>query len=167
MVVELSSTGEHELSIPSIVRSARRILGRPDIEVFVPAVSSKVRSDSQVLVYMDGYIFVRYEPGVNYLRLRDNGMFRDVLCSPAKIKGQEPAYALIGDSQLDPLRTGMESLGKASFKVGDRVRIVRGENRNLTGYVCDVGDGLIFISAGLRSKPLILPYPTSYLEKIS
>lgn len=167
MAVELSSTGEQEMNPPILAKSVRRILKRPDIDVFIPAVSSKVRSDSQVLVYMDGYVFVRYEDGIPYLKLRDTTYFRDVLRLPGRGASGGPTYALIDDSKLDTLREGLEVIGNASFKIGDRVRVMRGENKNLTGFVTDVhDDGQVIVSARLRSKPLLVPYPSSYLEKI-
>ncbi len=167
VIVELSSTAEHEMDMPTITRAARRILGRPNAEVFIPAVDSRVREDSQILVYMDGYAFVRFEPGVNYLKLRDTNYFRDVLCTPGRGPRGVPAYSLLDDSQLNPMREGMEVIGKTEFKVGDHVKVTQGENKNLPGYVSDIlEDGRILVSARLRSKPLILPYPTSYLQKI-
>jgi hypothetical protein len=166
VIVELSSNGEHGMDPAILIRAARRILGRPNIDVFVPAVSSKIRSDSQILIYMEGYIFIRYEDGVHYLKLRDTNYFREVLCNPGTSKGG-PVYSLIDDDKLNPMRDGLEAIGNTPFEVDDRVKIIRGENKNLPGYVVDIlEDGRVVVSARLLSKPLIAPYPASYLEKI-
>lgn len=165
VVVGLSATAEHDVNLQILAKSVHRILGRRDLEVFIPAVSRDIRSDSQIFVYMDGYLFVEYNPDVNYMKLSDTTYFSDVLCNSSRKTG--PIYSLLDDSELDPVREGLESVGDTELSVNDRVRVTRGENKNLTGTVCAIqDDGQILISTGLRSKPLILPYPSSFLEKV-
>ena len=57
VVVQLSSTGEKEEDIDILKQSARKILNRGDVEIFVPAISPKVRDESQTIFFMEGYVF--------------------------------------------------------------------------------------------------------------
>lgn len=164
MVVELSSAGEQGLDIAGITQAARRLLRQPDIEVFIPALCSNVRADSQILVYMDGYVFIEFRPDVNYLRLRDTSFFRDVLCNSSR--GPIPAYSLLDDSQLEPMRQGMESIKRNPFKPDDEVRVKSGSFKGLRCIVVDVDGETVNVRMNYRSKPLILAYTSTYLEHV-
>lgn len=149
------------------IRSAvRKILRTDGLRVFVPAVSQKVRDESQTFFFMDGYVFVEYRPGISYLALRDTAFFRDVLCNSTRASNREPSYSLLTDSDLEPMRSGMQEMRCGSFEVGDRVRVVVGSYKNLRGEVSVVYDEQsVQVSVShLASKRVLIDFPTTYLE---
>lgn len=164
VIVQLTPAGEREFRIPVLKKAVCRILKR-ELEVFVPAISQSVREDSQTIAFMEGYIFIEYVPGVSYLKLQDTTFFSVILCNSQR-GGGEPHYSLLDDSQLDPLRQGMDSMKYGDFQIGDRVRVVKGSYKNLIGRVTLImKDGQnVQISADLLSKNLLMAFPTTYLE---
>lgn len=168
--VELSSNGEKEKNIAAIIRAVRQILGRSDIEVFVPAISEKVRNESHTMVYMDGYVFVRYEEKVPYMRLQDTTFFKSVLCTTVVESGQRKhRYSLLDDAAIEPMREGVQSLrlGQSQFSVGQLVKVVKGDYKNLPGEISEVYDSkLVQISIRLRSKLILMDFPVSFLVRI-
>lgn len=165
VIVELSSNGEREGDVDAIRSSVKKILGVGDIRVFIPAVSQQVRDDSQTLFFMDGYVFIEYRPGVSYLSLRDTAFFRDVLCNSTRAPGGVPSYSLLNDSDLDPMRSGLQEMKRGSFSIGDRVRVVTGSYKNLRGEVSLVyDDQTVQLSVNhLDSKRLLIDFPSTYL----
>ncbi len=161
MVVELTHAGEQEKNSDVLTRAIHRILRAP-LGVFVPSLSTDVREDSQILVYMDGYIFIEYAEGIQYMRLRDTSYFNEVLCSS---RGSSPVYALVEDEKLDGIKRDMESVRVVEFAVDDPVRVKSGTNRGLRGIVLDVRDDIVTVKHLTRSKPVHADYPTTYLEK--
>lgn len=164
VVVGLSSAGEKETDLKAISSAVRRILGR-DLKVFVPAVSKQARDDSHTLFYMDGYIFVEHRDGIPYVKLQDTTYFSQVLCSK---RGGRVEYSLVGDDVLAPLREGVKDLGTCKFSVNDKVRVIKGDFRNLRGNVRMVYDGgeVVQVDFSQRSKPLLIDFPVIYLQKV-
>lgn len=165
VVVQLTSMGEKEKSIDVITRSVHRILG--NIDVFVPAISQKVRNESHTTFYMDGYIFVRHREDVNYLKLQDTTYFRSVLCSPGA--GGKRAYCLLEDNILDGMRDGIKNLKtNGDFARGQEVKIVQGNLKGLRGRVNLVYDDnkKVQVHVPLQSKPVLIEFPPNYLEKV-
>ena len=93
VVVQLSSLGEREKNIDLIKRAVKHLLG--PVEMFIPAIVQKVREESHTMVYMDGYVFVRFQEGMNYLKLQDTTYFKSVLC--ASSGGGRKSYCLLDD----------------------------------------------------------------------
>lgn len=166
VIVELTSTGEKEENIQSIIQSAHKLLKKPDLAVFVPAISQTVRDDSQTMFYMNGYVFIEYMLGVNYLRLRETTYFRDVLCS--SYNNNEPQYSLLDDSELDSIRRGMDDLKVGEYKEGDAVLVKEGCYRNLPGVVSLVYEDKqnIQVAVNLLSKRMLIDFPVTYVEKV-
>lgn len=167
VVVQLTSLGEREKSIDVITRAVRHILG--DVEVFVPATVQKVRNESHTMVYMDGYIFVRYSESVNYLKLQDTTYFKAVLCSPGP--AGKRTYCLIDDFVLDKMRDGVKNLEVqgGDFAPGDEVKVIKGALKNLRGRVItlyDDGRKVQVHLSSLLSKPVIFEFPPNHLEKV-
>ena len=164
-MVGLSSSGERETNMKIISDAVRRVLGR-DLEVFVPAVSKKARDESHTLFYMDGYVFIQYQDGIPYIRLQDTSYFGQVLCVS---HGGDMTYSLVDDFVLDPLRKGVKDLGMCKFAVNDRVRVVKGEFRNLRGQVRTIYEGgeVVQVDVSQRSKPMLIDFPTIYLQKVA
>lgn len=163
VVVQLSPTGEKEKDLSILERSVRRYLGK--LEVFVPATKQitkdGVRDDSSTMFYMDGYIFVEFVEGINYGKLTDTTYFLSVLTTNRK-------YHLLDDSVLSPMRAGVQQLKIRSFQKGDFVKVIHGSFKNLVGSVVmidDVGEK-VTVSSNTSSKPVLMEYHASYLQKI-
>ncbi|KKM24338.1 hypothetical protein LCGC14_1606120 [marine sediment metagenome] len=167
VVVQLSSVGEKEADIDILRRSARRILGQDDIDMFIPAISQQFRDESQTLFFMEGYVFFRYVTGISFLRLRDTAFFSDVLISCKNSRG-EPEYALLDDSKLNLMRAGMDDLRVGRFVCGDSVRIIEGSYKNLQGTVSIVYEKkqVVQVSIVLRSKKMLMDLPATYVKKV-
>jgi hypothetical protein len=162
VVVELTHSGEQEKDSRTLTRAIHRMLGRP-LNVFVPSLSTDVREDSQILVYMDGYIFIEYQEGVQYMRLRDTSYFNEVLCAS---RGSAPVYSLIEDDQLNGIKKDMESIRNVEFELDDPVVVKSGTNRGMRGVVMDVQGDEITVKHPTRSKPCLLSYKSTYLTKV-
>lgn len=164
VVVQLTSLGEREKNIDIIVRSARRILG--DVEVFIPATIQKMRDESHTMVYMDGYVFVRFIEGVSYLKLQETAYFKAVLCTPGS--GGKKTYCLIDDFVLDKMRDGVKNLETqgGSFSPGEDVKVIKGTLKNLRGKVIVFYDNKVQVHVSLQSKPVIFEFPPGHLEKV-
>lgn len=165
VIVELSHNGEREGGIDAIKASIRKILRIKDLRIFIPAVSQQVRDDSQTLFFMDGYIFVEYRPGVRYVALKDVTFFREVLCNSIHSEGSTPSYSLLNDSDLDPMRDGLQEMKRGSFSIGDEVRVITGSYKNLRGIVSIVyNEQTVQLSVShLDSKLLLIDFPSTYL----
>jgi transcription antitermination factor NusG len=163
VIVQLTSAGEREKRIPLITRSVHQILKRK-IDVFVPAISQTVRDDSQTMFFMDGYVFVKYEDNISYLKLQDTMYFSSVLCTGGT---KCPKYSLLEDFQLQPLRKGMDDLKQVNFKIGDKIKVIEGNYKNLVGRVSLVFEDKksVQIAVDLASKKLLMDFPTTYLMK--
>lgn len=117
---------------------------------------------------MNGYVFIEYDPGAPYLALRETSYFRDVLCK--SYRNSAPEYSLLSDSDLEPMRAGMEDLKSNSFQIGDSVCVITGTYRNLRGeisLVYDDGETVQVAVNHLRSKKgLLVDFPSTYLERV-
>ena len=167
VIVQLSPTGEKEPDIDILRRAASRLLRREDVDMFIPAISQKVRDDSQTLFFMEGYVFFRFISGTPYLKLRDTTYFSDVLTDSHR-SGGAPRYSLLPDSKLNLMRQGMDDLRIGEFVAGDDVKIIEGNFKNLKGQVLVVYDQkqVVQVSVVLRSKTLLMDFPSTYLKKI-
>lgn len=164
VIVELSSAGEKESDLKAVANAARRLLANPKLEVFIPAMSQGVRQDSHTTVYMEGYAFVQFFPGIQYSKLRETMYFRDVL--RCRTSGG-PSYALLPDSQVRKMRAEMEKVKIPEFEIGSKARILRGEFKGMRGTINEVypDKQTVLFSANLGSKPLLVEYPYSFVKK--
>jgi len=168
VIVQLSPSGEREKNIPSIIRAARHILQDKNIEVCVPAVSQKVREDSHTMFYWDGYIFVEYTEGRNYLKLNDTSYFQNVLCHPGLTANKQKRYSFLTDKDLEPMKRGLQNMKLSEFSEDDDVKIIKGQFKNLIGKVSFVHENgeNVQVFVGLRSKKILMDFPSSYLAKV-
>jgi transcription antitermination factor NusG len=169
VVVQLTPMGEREKNISLIEKSIHQILKRKDLSVFVPAVSQKGQKDSLTTWYADGYIFIQFVPGVSYSLLQDKAYFSIVLSKPNVENGvRKLAYSLLEDKDLDPMRDGMKVMTVGGFRVDQRVRITKGNFKNLKGKISVIYDGAetVQVYVDLLSKKMFLDFPASYLEKL-
>lgn len=164
VIVQLTQTGEKESDLDSIKRSVHRILGRKDLEVFIPAVSEDVRGESHTTFYMDGYIFVKFAEGVHFHKLQETNYFSSVLCSVSQKKRE---YSFLYDKDLLPMKEGISNLQKNGLRVGQNVKVNKGEYKNLIGEVSFIYENGqdVQVYIGLRSKKILMDFPSSYLDK--
>lgn len=169
VVVQLTQLGEREKNISLIVRAVHQILKRRELEVFVPAISQKGLDDSLTTWYSDGYVFVRFSDGIVYNSLQETTYFSTVLSKSAFVDGaRKTVYSLLDDKDLDPMRVGMKVMKIGGFSEDNRVKVVKGSYKNLTGKISCVYDGgeVVQVCLSLRSKPMFMDFPASYLEKV-
>jgi len=164
-IVELTSTGEKEKNLSLVIKSIRHLL-KSKVEVFIPSVSQKVRDESHIMPYLEGYIFVRHTEGTNYSRVQDTMYFRSVLSRPVD-SARKRILCLLDDKDLDRTRDGMKKVGSGVFKENENVKIVRGNYKNLIAQVIQsYEDGQhVQVYVKLSSKQLLLDFPVSYLVK--
>lgn len=167
VIVQLSPMGEREKNIELIRRSARKILGKQHLDVFIPAISQKVREESQTLFYLDGYVFVEFAEGVVYNRLQDTQFFNSVLTQTSSTKDRRRIYSLLDDKELAPMRKGMEELKIVPFNDGQKVRIIQGNYKNLIAEVSFIHEGgeTVQVYVNMRSKKVLMDFPASYLQR--
>ena len=169
VVVQLTSLGEREKNLAQFERSARKILKRNDIQVFVPAITQKVRDESLTTWYADGYVFIKFIDGIRYLSLQETAYFNMVLSKLSIVNGSKKLiYSLLTDKDLDPIRTGMKLMKVGKFNVNDQVKIIKGNYKNLLGKITCIydGDENVQVYVDLRSKKLFIDFPSSYLSLI-
>ncbi len=162
VVVQLSPMGEKEKNLEMIKKSARQIL-KSDIEMFIPAMSQKVRNESQTVFFMDGYVFIKHVDGLPYHKLNETTYFLNVL---SKINlDKKRVYSLLDDKALDPMRSGVQNMRMNKFIEDENVKVIKGNFRNLIGKIISVSDGgeNVQVSIDLRSKKMIIDFPASYL----
>lgn len=166
VIVQLTTAGEREKNLALLVRSAQRIIGKPQ-EVFVPAISQKVRDESHTMFYMDGYVFVRFAEGVPYLRLQETTYFNQVLTKPGPERGRR-IFCLLDDCDLAPMRRGMQDMKVGEYGEGQKVKIIKGNYKNLqavVSYAHDDGEH-VQVYVDLASKKILMDFPISYLVKV-
>ena len=166
VIVQLTHFGEREKNIQSIVKNVNRILGR-QLDVFVPAVSQKIRNESQTMFYMDGYIFIRYEENVQYLKLNDTIYCSSVLTQINLVNGErKKTFSLLDDKEISPMRVGVQNLKVGVFKEDQTVKIIKGKFKGLQAVVSYMHDDnehtQVYIK--LRSKQILMDFPTSYIQ---
>lgn len=163
VVVSLSSNGERENDIEALKKSVHRILKNNSLEIYIPAISQTVRGESETMFYMQGYIFIQYVENIPYLRLRETSYFNDVLCSSVNRKIK---YNLLEHRELQKIQEGVNQLRFSEFKTGSEIVIIKGNFKNLPGVVsCVYSEETIQVSVILRSKRLLMDFPSTYLAK--
>lgn len=163
VIVSLSPTGERETNLELIRKSIFKLLKTTSLEVFIPAISQTVRGESETMFYMQGYIFIKYIPGVSYFRLKETQYFNEILSS---YHNRKIRYKLLKDSELNKIRTGVENLKLSEFKEGDEVYINKGDFKNLPGIIKFVYNSeKVQVFVDLRSKQLLIDSPSIYIQK--
>jgi len=164
VVVQLTSLAEREKNIKIIERFAKRVLGN-HIEIYVPALSERVRDEEETIFYMEGYVFIKFDEDIDFSKLNDTPIFKGALCT--RNKDGQMAYNTIEDKILRPVRKGVKELNRSPFKLGDQVKVVKGTYKNLPGKIVIIYEDheRVQIDASMRSKPLLIDFPCSFLEK--
>lgn len=166
--IELTLAGEKEKRLHLLVKSVNQILRTTLLEVFIPAITQKVRDESSVLAYMEGYIFAEYKEILNYMRLQETNYFKLVLMRPSyEGRRKKMVYSLLTDMDMVSLRKGVDSLNSGNFKPGDIARVIKGNFKGLNAEVIEVIDeSIIQVYVDLKSKKTILDFPPTYLVKV-
>lgn len=168
VIVQMTPLGEREKNLNLITRSVCRLLGK-QVEVFIPAVSEKVRDESQTLFYMDGYVFVKFHPELHYLKLQETMYFSAVLVQNSLVNGKmKRTFSLIDDRDIAPMRKGVQNLKLGEFTEGDVVKVMKGNYKNLRAEVNFVhpDNQTVQVYVNLVSKKILMDFPSSYLKLI-
>jgi transcription antitermination factor NusG len=171
VVIELTFAGEREKDLNALKASAQKLLNCKS-EVFIPAIFQKVRNESHTIFYLDGYMFIKYEEGVNYLKLQETTYFKSILHKVVRDEYDKSKkrimLTLLDDSDLNSMRSGMKKLQIASFQENDDVKIIQGEYKGLQAkviYLHENGE-TVQVKVDLRSKKILFDFPSSYLMKM-
>lgn len=164
-IVELTSAGEKEKKLSLLIKSIRHLL-KNKVDVFIPSISQKVRDESHIMPYLEGYVFVKHREGMNYSRVQDTMYFKSVL-SKSTDGTRKRVLCLLEDKDLDQTRDGMKKAGNGFFKENESVKIIRGNYKNLIGQIIQsYEDGQhVQVYVKLASKQILLDFPVSYLVK--
>lgn len=173
VVVQLTALGEREKNIQLIIRAVHQLLRRNDLDVFVPAINQKGLDDSLTTWFSEGYVFVRYEPGVSYQKLAETNYFSTVLSTMNSSNGEKKRiYSLLSDKELAHMRNGMQDLKVAAsrFKEDEKVKITKGSYKGLPGRVALIyenGEKIqVFVHLrSIKGGGLFMDFPASYLQK--
>jgi transcription antitermination factor NusG len=120
------------------------------------------------MFYWDGYVFIEYRQTCPYLKLNETTYFASVLCQPGHGSGRQRVFSYLSDKDLEPMRRGLESMKIGEFAAEDEVKIVKGQFKNLLGKVSFVHENgeNVQVYVGLRSKQILMDFPSSYLMRI-
>ena len=163
VAVQLSSLGEREKNPANIENLIRRCIGKT-IEVFIPSVSLKRQEEAHTLCYMEGYIFVGFHEGIDYLRLLNIPLFKDVL---HVVRAGIVTYNLIDNAVLNPVRDGLETMKHVELAIDTPVKINKGTFKNLLGTVSQIYDAnTVQVFVNLKSKQVFIDFPSSYLDDL-
>lgn len=173
VVVQLTALGEREKNLQLIVRSAHQILGRSDVDVFVPAINQKGLDDSLTTWYSEGYVFIQHQPGVSYHKLAETSYFNTVLSTLSNINGERKrVYSLLTDKDLKHMRNGMQELKSTAsrFKKDQEVRITKGSYKGLPGKIAQIYDNgetvQVFVQLkSIKGGGLFMDFHASYIQK--
>lgn len=161
VVLELTPRSEGE--DPDLIRrSVCSTLRNHDIEVFVPAAVTQVGDDRVIHYLVEGYIFVRYDPKVNYFRLEGSRFVQSILTT------SDRALATVNDKDIDQMRAQIEKEIDQGIGVGDTVMISSGAYRHIEAKVIEeiLETQTVQVYVKLRSKQSIVTLPRSFLQVV-
>jgi len=163
VVLELTPRSEGE--DPDLIRrSIRNTLKRKDIEVFVPAAVTQVGDDRVVHYLVEGYVFVRHESSVDYLRLEGSRFVQTVLSTGVRRK----ALSTVRDVDINRMRAQIAKQVDQGIGVGDTVMISSGAYRHIEATVIEeiLETQTVQVHVKLRSKETIVTLPRSFLQVV-
>jgi 5'-3' exonuclease/transcription antitermination factor NusG len=165
VVLELSPKSEGE--DPDTLRDGiLHSLKQPGVEVFIPAVVTKISGERVVHYLMEGYAFVRKTlPDKDYLKLEGTRWVQSVLTKPSGSRHAR-ALATVGQSHIERFRHQIEVEVNQGISVGDQVVITSGPFKNITATVIEEipEQDAVQVYVQLRSKQTILTLPRSGLQ---
>ncbi len=114
-------------------------------------------------------MFIKYTDDVPFLKLQETTYFQTVLCQLSVVNGsRKRTFSFLHDKDLEPMKRGMQSLKVREFGKGQEVKIIKGTYKNLVGKVNMVHDDNehIQVFVGLKSKQILMDFPSSYLVQV-
>jgi len=144
----------------------REALRSKEHPVFIPA-ATYLRNGHRVTIHlMEGYAFVATGlPETDYFALeRDCPHVKKVLASPGP--SNIPVLSVIGDKDVDEMRSQLRQVVSADIDVGMRVSVTQGTYAKLDGLVMDVDENEAQVLIELRSFKLIRSIPRVFLEPL-
>ena len=164
VVLELTPRSEGE--DPDVIRrSIHSSLKNKDIEVFVPAAVTQVGDDRVVHYLVEGYVFVCFDPEVDYMRLEGSRFVQSVLSSGG---GPQRSFSTVGDADIERMRAQIAKQVDQGIGVGDTVMISSGAYRHIEATVIEeiLETQTVQVHVKLRSKETIVTLPRSFLTVV-
>ena len=164
VVLELTPRSEGE--DPDVIRrSIHSTLKDKTTEVFIPAAVTQVGDDRVVHYLVEGYVFVRHDPKVNYTRLEGSRFVQSVLSSGG---GAKRAFSTVGDKDIERMRAQIAKQVDQGIGVGDTVMISSGAYRHIEATVIEeiLETQTVQVHVKLRSKETIVTLPRSFLTVV-
>lgn len=160
VVLQLSSEGESLDNIDELVLAIQKI--DPSIEIYVPSFSWEERGITEKVVFLPGYIFVRFDISIEVLEKVLECKF--IL----QILKEGNQYSLVGQQDFEALRERFKQNKICQFIPGKGVRVIRGFWRGYDGEVVSVSSKELFvvILVKLSSTERLLDVPIYFVEEI-
>lgn len=145
-----------------IKRSIQRTLKSfcRNIRVVVPASVTEFRTDKKC-EYWGGYAFVSFTS--EYPEVALSKLSGTQYVSRALMKSRTE-YATLSEDQVKAIQRQVESLSQTRFHPGDRVEVLEGYYKGLSGDVVVVFDDLVQIGVSFRSKQSLVSLPPAFLK---
>ncbi len=159
VALELSSRGEAEKDINTILAIIRKNLGNDALEIFVPIYYEDEEYFEKNVTLLNGYFFIKYDSTVPYHKLKDSKYFEGVVCHPVTKQ-----VDVIPDAQVQELRDKFNGLmhEASRVKIGQTVRILDGLYKGLVGELVKVlkRDEMCIIKiTSLKSRKITVSAP--------
>jgi len=159
VALELTSRGETEKDINTILALIRKSLGSDTAEVFVPIYYEDEEYFEKNVTLLSGYFFIKHDPSLAYHKLKESKYFEGVVCNPLTKE-----VDIIPDAQIQELKSKFDGLMKDASKVrpGQTVRILDGLYKGLVGELVKVlkRDQMCIIKiTSLKSRKITVSAP--------
>lgn len=159
VALELSSRGETEKDINTVLALVKKSIGSDDVEIFVPIYYEDEEYFEKNVTLLNGYFFIRHDPTHSYHKLKESKYFEGVVCHP---KTRE--VDIIPDAQIQELKNKFDGLMKDASRVkpGQTVRILDGLYKGLVGELVKVmkRDQMCIIKiTSLKSRKITVSAP--------
>lgn len=158
LVVQLSNQGEGLEDTDELILAIQKI--DPRIEVYLPAFSWSEKSVTEKVVFLPGYIFVRYDLPVVCLE--------KILECPfvMQILKEGERYSLVKQKDFDDLKERFKIGKMEEFKEGHQIRVAKGFWRGYEGEIVSMKDFRAVILVTRTSMERLLDVPIYFVEEM-
>jgi transcription antitermination factor NusG len=162
LVIELSEQSD-SATYPELKAAILSVFGL-ETKFFIPKHHEKIGSYVSTNTLFEGYVFVKDSPDVRdrVENLKESRFFHKVLKSSRKI-------STVDSRTIDDLRKRLKFSLKKKFKMGSKVKVLKGIFENLFGEVISTEDNGRIVNVRIRcmSREIIAPVPTTCVEEIN
>ena len=159
-VIQLSSQGESLDNVDDLVIAIQKI--DSEVEVFVPAFSWTEKGSTEKVVFLPGYLFIRYDlPRERIEKVLECKYLSHIL----KEGGN---FSLVSQEDFEKLKTKFKEEKVREFTEGTTVKIEKGFWKGYSGPVVSVSheDARVVISVTCTSIERLLDVPIYFVEEV-